>query len=146
MDYIAKVYRLVREEVRRPECWTMATRRGFEMRVLNHLYRVRTQQRCHKTYDFDTIITIRNMLSVLTEEKREFSNVRMAAWLLDRDVLYHAREQYDSRYVEGKIYKICIGNNLLYIGSTCKTIQQRIQQTMWLTTCFLPRHMQPAPG
>lgn len=42
------------------------------------------------------------MLSVLTEEKREFSNIRMAAWLLDRDVMYHAREQYDSRYVEEK--------------------------------------------
>lgn len=26
----------------------------------------------------------------------------------------------------GKIYKICIGSILLYIGSTCKTIEQRL--------------------
>ena len=66
------------------------------------------------------------MLSVLTEAKRELSNLRMAAWLIDQDAVYNARMEYDSPYADGKVYKICIGNDLLYIGSTCKTLEQRI--------------------
>lgn len=66
------------------------------------------------------------MLSELSEDKRESSEECMTAWRLYQQAVQNANALFDGQYAQGKIYQICHHDELLYVGSTCKTIEQRI--------------------